>query len=418
MTKNNRKKNSKKRSEGRISKRSLVVSGSGRSSKGRKKGRIHDLSRYMSRGNLIILLVVVSALVLVVNWVDITNSLSAIQIEPTINNSKFIRKPIDNVDLVTESTLIVLTTSTGMDLRIEHAFVVVQNKEKAKQWIVHIPGNIYISSSFSNFADYTPVSNLYYLGELEEKGAGKEYTIWELGQLLGYKFNNYIWLDDQAVSTMFGELKDYNDSFSILTRMIGSASPINLLINNHEIVKIANGTDSNMRIDRIVALMGSIRAVQDDPEEYFDFELSELQELRTSEFGIEIPVVTYASVDDRLKNIGDAVLDKDVEREQAKIEVYNGSEISGLASRYTRKLSNNGMNVIRINNTDDLYEKSVIYTSDAERFGHTISAIRQLMPVDVIVEPERPSFLTTGDIVLVLGMDLNIDSSWLVNDSE
>jgi hypothetical protein len=101
------------------------------------------------------------------------------------------------------------------------------------------------------------------------------------------------------------------------------------------------------------------------------------------------------------------LVSKDVERERVNVEVYNGSNTTGLASEYARLIRHTGARILRYDNAPNLYEETVIYIPEPEGYQHSLTLIRDVVGNNVKVRNERPPFVTTGDIVLILGEDIS-----------
>ena len=99
---------------------------------------------------------------------------------------------------------------------------------------------------------------------------------------------------------------------------------------------------------------------------------------------------------------------QEIVREQARIEVCNGTGIGGLASKYARRIKNFGGDVIRVSNKSGDYERTIIFTPDISKFSKTISRLEIVFPDAQIVE-DYPPFTVTGDITILLAEDA-IDS--------
>jgi len=91
-------------------------------------------------------------------------------------------------------------------------------------------------------------------------------------------------------------------------------------------------------------------------------------------------------------------------REQARIEILNGTSTAGFGARYERWIRHLGGDVIRVKNAPSTTEKSVIYVTDADEYGYTVGRIAGLWE-EVEIREGRPDFITTGDVIIVLGMD-------------
>lgn len=104
-------------------------------------------------------------------------------------------------------------------------------------------------------------------------------------------------------------------------------------------------------------------------------------------------------VDREVRNI---YLRTDLIKEQAKIEIYNATTISGYARRYQRLIENLGGNVVRTGNSTDSYIRNTLYVSDPVKFANNIAAIKELLRGELIITTETYPYNHVGDIVLVL----------------
>jgi len=80
--------------------------------------------------------------------------------------------------------------------------------------------------------------------------------------------------------------------------------------------------------------------------------------------------------------------------------------MSGYASQYARKIKNSGCEVVRYDNSSALEEKTKFYVSKPENFKNSLNVILELFPGTYEIIEGRPSFMTTGDIVIILGKDI------------
>lgn len=93
--------------------------------------------------------------------------------------------------------------------------------------------------------------------------------------------------------------------------------------------------------------------------------------------------------------------DVQVQIEQGRVDVINGSGRSGLASKVRRLLTNYGYNIVKVGNTTEVLARNTLYVASPQDFPQTIEALMRLFPdLDVRYEdyPNRP----TGDMVLVV----------------
>lgn len=89
--------------------------------------------------------------------------------------------------------------------------------------------------------------------------------------------------------------------------------------------------------------------------------------------------------------------------EQARVEVYNGTDIGGLANGTARIFKNSGINITRIEDAPLKLEKTTLYVKQYEKHESTIKIIEHDLAGNVEIVQEDPSFLTAGDIVVVVG---------------
>jgi hypothetical protein len=67
---------------------------------------------------------------------------------------------------------------------------------------------------------------------------------------------------------------------------------------------------------------------------------------------------------------------------------------------------NNGCDVVRFGNTPELLERTQIYVSDENEFNDSLKVVAEVLFDRYEILEERPSFMTTGDIVVLLGADI------------
>lgn len=102
------------------------------------------------------------------------------------------------------------------------------------------------------------------------------------------------------------------------------------------------------------------------------------------------------------------LLNDQVALELARVEVFNGSDIFRAASKYSSMMRNEGVDVIRINNAPTDSKDSYLYVQDEDRsYYYTISAIQKIFGEELEVVVGKTDFLSTGDLVVILGNDLD-----------
>lgn len=298
-------------------------------------------------------------------------------------------------------------------------FITLQNQENGALMVANMPDWIYIDSFATDEVDAQSIRNLLYIGDsIYENSAG--YTIGEISNTFGITFDNYIWINsdnrdfyDQITSTyeyqfypdQFNEDsgEDFKRFFTILNRY-SSFSRFNYLQNLDLITEPLNtnltAVELHEHFDKLNSALSS-RTIY-----FLDFNLDGAFEDNALETGKTVRQISPSFIDQYFIDHRTIMEDRDILREQSKVELLNGSGLAGAATRYSRRIKNSGLFVTRIDNSPEAFKKTTIFVSNPERFAYSIDIIKGLMPFDIEIVPGRPEFLTTGDIVVVLGEDL------------
>jgi LCP family protein required for cell wall assembly len=110
------------------------------------------------------------------------------------------------------------------------------------------------------------------------------------------------------------------------------------------------------------------------------------------------------------------VLDEDIQsvfsdsriaKEQARVEIFNSTNIQGLATFRARWLRNIGVDVIRTGDTAKQYETTTVFTQERGKYTNTISAIRKTFDEEVEIIYDQPDFICTGDVIIILGSNVS-----------
>jgi len=301
-----------------------------------------------------------------------------------------------------EATLVVVSRSDeGKD--IENIWIDIRSELSDEGVMFKVGGNTNFDTLFDEVSSLVAINNLYYLGQIYNDQKGEDYAIWELSNLLGINIDGYIWVhlseDESAdvASPLELDIAGYNpwlrprkmqEDFENISTNYSKARSINYLRSLESYDRLSNYNIYDLNEEKIVQLV-------------------------QRESGVEVPYFNKNTYDDYLVQFHDLFRPREVEKEQIKIEVFNGSSVPGQAARFTRIISANGVNVIRSNNAPEVYEKTTLYVRDAEKYNDSLELISNLLPIEPEISTERADFLTTGDIVLVLGEDLSDEFYWL-----
>lgn len=273
------------------------------------------------------------------------------------------------------------------DNRIENLEVVSYSRDQQNILRIEIPTNIYVTEEG---IDSFPLSSMESVGEFLKHNGGKAYTVDYLSDLLGIKFDNYVWLENSN-----------NDTDEFLSKL----SIWSILFNFKYSHELKGGLYSNLPILNLIKEVNFINQVLSSYQ---------YERMDVSDCCVEETVLSSTRTQLRFNSRGfdqefskyiKELVSREVERERVNVEVYNASDISGLASEYARKIRHTGCRILRFDNAPNMYDKTIIYVPEPEEYANSLLLIRDIVGQDVEIVYERPTFVTTGDIVLVLGKD-------------
>jgi len=322
-----------------------------------------------------------------------------------------------------DKTLWIFEEGEGDDKKITEAFLVASNREKNFLLNIYIPGWIRFSLAEEEFGNALTVSNFRYAGEFLNEGRGIEYAIWQFEQMLGTKIDSYIWIgkrEQSLYSEVFGYYKDpkgtYGYDFSkedfaqntlLLDNFVSEYSFLGIILHPQKVSGIGDGIISNRSFADILGKIISTRKELRRSEKYIiDLGNTKYIDEKLSNAGGLSYYLNSSKYDGVLREYFLNILDRELEKERVRVEVYNGSGISGAASQMARRIENSGCDIVRYENAPDLLEHTVLYIPDEERFKNSVAIVKEVVGTNVEVLNSRPQFMTTGDIVVVLGRDI------------
>jgi len=110
------------------------------------------------------------------------------------------------------------------------------------------------------------------------------------------------------------------------------------------------------------------------------------------------------------KEIQKVFADKSVGKEQARVEVFNSTDIKGLANFRARWLRNIGIDVIRIGDAAQAFDKTTVYTREEDKYNDTLNSIKRSFGEEIeIRDGEMPDWFCTGDVIIILGNNIKIE---------
>jgi len=322
-----------------------------------------------------------------------------------------------------DKTLWIFEEGEEDDEKISEAFLIASNKEKDFLLNVYIPGWLSFPSVEEEFGDTLMVSNFKYAGEFLDEGRGIEYAVWQFEQMLGTKIDNYIWIrskEQSLYSEVFGYYKDlkgrygYNSSEEDFTQdalqldsFLLKYSLFKIVLHPQKISSMGEGMISNRNfVDILTKIVSTRKELRGSEKHIIDLGGTEYIEEKLSSTGGFSYSFNSSKYDEMLEKYFLDILDRELEKERVRVEVYNGSGISGAAGQMARKIKNSGCDVVRYENAPKLLEHTVLYIPDEERFRNSVAIVKEIVGTNVEIINDRPQFMTTGDIVVVLGRDI------------
>ena len=319
-------------------------------------------------GSLVILFLIYRAVVLISFKVDCSN--------------------IGTDMLSKESSLVNTFFVFEEDGKIINMELITYSSDQKKLLRIKIPTNVYVTE---DSVDDFPISSIKSVGEFLEYGSGKEYTVKYMSDLLGMKIDNYVWLVDSSKT-----VDEFRSKLSVMS----------ILFDFKYSRELKGNVYSNLPILNLIKETNFInQAISNYQYEEMDIEDCCVENITISSQHQE-SMFKISSFDEELSKYIDELVSREVERERVNIEVYNGSNVSGLASEYARKVRHTGCRILRFDNAPNIYEKTVIYVPEVDLYENSLSLVKDVVGEDVEVRYERPTFITTGDIVILLGTDI------------
>ncbi len=317
-------------------------------------------------------------------------------------------------------TLIILTEFDGSTKEQVDGFVVVQlNTRSGTATVISIHPDIYFYSRVycidPDDSQLVRIKDLFVVGELETPPRPCAYTVYSMEELLAVRIDGFLWVKGENIADFvevgkknipqeqLEDVKGFENWGSEWNQywigFLNSVSLWNIWKNRGVITHI----ESNMDVISMYNFLDDFKSIKSD-QIYSVTVSDELLDEVVNNRGDVVSLVTEGAVDESLE---DHLVDLAVEREQARVEIFNGSRVNGLGARYRRWIDNLGADVIRVQNAPGEWEKTTVYITDIEEFPYTLEKVTGLWGEDVKVIEERPDFITTGDIIIVLGLDFS-----------
>lgn len=323
-------------------------------------------------------------------------------------------------------TVIIIEKGLDKERKISEVYLFLSNKEKGKSLLVYIPNWLYFTGLEENFGSAIPISSFRYAGDTLQEDRGVEYSVWQISQILGITFNNYIYINSEANNTLnavFGEDVAQRDrykevfkaedksflseGFFKLQAISSKISFIKSLFKLNEFNNFNNNIYSNLSFIQTINLLKSIDKTLQSTESYaIDLTSPKYSEEKLSNTGGIKRYFLSTEFDKSYRELISLLIDRELEKERVRVEVYNGSGVAGSAMQFGRKIENSGCDVVRYENAPKTIEKTVVYISKPEDFKKSFKIVSEIFSDNFDLVQGRPDFMTTGDIVIILGEDI------------
>ena len=325
-----------------------------------------------------------------------------------------------------EKTMFIIERERPSGRGIADVYVLLNNERKGNSIVIYIPGSLYFSGLEGDFGSPIPISSLRYAGDFLQEDRGVEYSFWQLNEILGLRAENYVWITPEAytiINEVYGDIDDIKDRYKEDYILQRGDSLTNAFLRLHAMssqysflktitnVRNVKGMDeyiySNLSFTGAMNKIGSYRRIVGDTQTLvIDLSSPRYSIDQLSDQGGQVRSINISEYDKALRRNFIDIIDRGLERERVRVEVYNGSGSPGKAGLFARRILNNGCDVVRFGNAPESLERTQVYVSDDREFRNSLNVVDEILFSRYELLDERPSFMTTGDIVVILGEDI------------
>jgi hypothetical protein len=336
-------------------------------------------------------------------------------------------KILSDIDDDVQGTVFLFEREKGEKRRIADVYVLLTNKKKESSLLIYIPGSLYFNGLEEDFGAPIAISSLRYAGEFLQEGRGVEYALWQISEILGFKVDSYVWITTEAyevLSEVYGDMNEVkekykeayeveqditlSESFFKLHSLSNKVTGLKTLFNFRKVKNLDETIYSDMSFVNTLRMIERFENVVNTTNtNSLDMGSAKYSIEEFSDRGGQIRSINISEYDKVLREYMFDMLDKEVEKERVRVEVYNGSKGCGRAGAYARKILNNGCDVVRFGNAPESIEKTQVYISDENAFENSLEIVSEVLMGRFEIVYERPSFMTTGDIVVLIGEDIS-----------
>ena len=323
-----------------------------------------------------------------------------------------------------ENTLWVFEKGLDADRQIDKVYMHIHNKEKEQSLLIYIPDWMYSKGLEEDFGSAISVSTFEYAGNFLQEGRGVEYAIWQINQMLGLKADSYIWFSTEFSSSykeIYGDLsvntdslmenytEDVTEDFLFFNNYLNSYSTVKGFFKAPKLPNLNERVSSNLSYAGVITHLSTAKSnLNAGGVVSIDTSLPDYSEEELSNSGGMVNYFNSDYFDSVLRKNISQLIDRELEKERVRVEVYNGSGVSGAARQFGRKIENSGCDVVRYENAPKVVEQTTVYVVSEENFKYSLEIVDEILSGTYDLKEGRPEFMTTGDIVVVLGEDIKL----------
>ncbi len=300
-----------------------------------------------------------------------------------------------------KKTLIIYEDFTSVEEKNVFILAVIYNTDTSESLIYYLPRDTYIKDVL--FDNYISIENLTYAGDgymYEQKYA---YVVNQIEEQMAIDFDSYIWFGSEVAQNFVSDNERWGYKQEDVESLFSKLSFFNLIPKYYKSDIFYNSLYSDMSFFEIYTYFQNMRGIIVSGNfQYIDLGDKVYSNIEVLPNGTKAKVINFSEFDKSLRTNPDVLRTKALSREHVKVEVYNSTGTPMYAKTIAREIFNAGCNVIRHENVSQPYDRNYIYIPSRDKFVNGLEVVLEVIEDPLIIEG-RPDFLTTGDIIVVLG---------------
>lgn len=226
------------------------------------------------------------------------------------------------------------------------------------------------------------------------------------GEVLGWDSGKQNIFPSEILSFLsadeYGRDAQLRRQLQVYSSLIANIDSVGTFIKTPQLLtSIANNTYSDFGKVEFAIFAWKLRALrQDQIKLAYSRTRSALPQKKFGVYDSYLPI--YDSIDNDLSTI---LLNTNLLKEQAKIEVLNGSSVRGLAQIRSRWITNSGGRVIHFGNNPKSETTTKIYVEEPDKFPDTLKELEKIFNGKIEYPEQEYKYKHVGDIVIVIGED-------------